>query len=67
MCMGLGVYGCVCAFVGVGVYGCVCVCVCGCWRVWVWVCMGVGVRGGGLEEYIFCCDNLYCGFSFSFL
>ena len=26
----------------------------------MWVC--VGVRGGGLEEYVFCCDNLYCEF-----
>ena len=24
----------------------------------------MGVRGGGLEEYVFCCDNLYYGFPF---
>ena len=24
--------------------------------------MCVGVRGDGLEEYVFCCDNLCCGF-----
>ena len=26
--------------------------------------MCVGVRGGGLQEYVCCCDNLYYGFSF---
>ena len=31
----------------------------------MWVCMCVGVRGGGPEGYVFCCDNLYYGF-FSF-
>ena len=28
----------------------------------MWVCMCVGVRGGGIEGYVFCCDNLYYGF-----
>ena len=25
----------------------------------------MGVRGGELDGYVFCCDNLYCGFSIS--
>ena len=33
--------------------------VCGCG----FVCMCVGVSGVRLEEYVFCCANLYCGFS----
>ena len=36
-------------------YGCVCV-----WG-------GGNVWGGGQEEYVFCCDNLYYEFSFLFL
>ena len=44
---------CVCRFGEV-----VCVWVGG-WE-WVWV----GVRGGGLEGYVSCCDNLYYGFFF---
>ena len=24
----------------------------------------MGVRGGGLEGYVFCCDNLHYGFPF---
>ena len=32
----------------------------------MWVCMCVGVWGGGLEGYVFCCDNLYYGFDFCF-
>ena len=30
----------------------------------MWVCMCVGVWGGGLEGYVFCCDNFYYGFDF---
>ena len=26
----------------------------------------MGVRGGGLEGYVFCCDNLHYGFPFFF-
>ncbi len=26
----------------------------------------MGVRGGGLEGYVFCCDNLHYGFPFLF-
>ena len=26
--------------------------------------VGVYVCGGGLEGYVFCCDNLYCAFLF---
>ena len=29
--------------------------------------MCVGVRGGGLDGYVFCCDNSYYGFSFGLL
>ena len=34
------------------------ICVGGCGCGWV------GVRGGGLEGYVFCCDSLYYGFYF---
>ena len=27
-------------------------------------CVGVGVQGGEVEGYVFCCDDLYYGFSF---
>ena len=30
--------------------------------MWVCMCISVGVRGGGLEGYVFCCNNLYHGF-----
>ena len=30
--------------------------------MWVCMCISVGVRGGGLEGYVFCCNNLYDGF-----
>ena len=44
-------------------YGWVCVC------IWVGMGMGmcVGVRGGGLEGYVFCCDHLYYRLFFYFL
>ena len=29
----------------------------------MWMCVGVGVHGSGLKGYVFCCDNLYYGFS----
>ena len=31
------------------------------------MCVGVGVRGGGLEGYVFCCDNLQLWIFSSFL
>ena len=30
--------------------------------MWVCMCVSVGVRGGRLEGYVFCCNNLYYGF-----
>ena len=51
--------GCVCGWVGVRVGG----------GVWVWMCICVGVYACGCSGrwaggYVFCCDNLYYGFSF---
>ena len=31
------------------------------------ICGWVGVRRGGLEGYIFCCDNLHYGFIYLFI
>ncbi len=32
----------------------------------MWLGWSMGVRGGGLEGYVFCCDNLRYGFPFFF-
>ncbi len=32
----------------------------------MWLGWSTGVRGGGLEGYVFCCDNLHYGFPFFF-
>ena len=33
----------------------------------MWLGWSTGVRGGGLEGYVFCCDNLHYGFPLLFL